>query len=159
MEDRAEIELDTENIYAVIKEEKYKPELELYDRWRAFSEEVLRLSLLGIAAFGFFYQQAITGFDQTKHPEAKIFWIKLFSLSSLTLFAIAAVGALIYRYGSTEAIMHYVWGLRKNKESNLSKRTRWLNLSFLFKTVSAICMMLGAIFAAITVFYLLYHKA
>ena len=37
-----------------IKEELYKADLELLNKTQDFSSEILRLSLLGMAVFGFF---------------------------------------------------------------------------------------------------------
>ena len=40
-----------------LTETSYKAELELVDRYQSFTAELLRLSLIGIAVFGFLYDK------------------------------------------------------------------------------------------------------
>ena len=154
---RRERELDPDFMYASIDEKTYKPELELFDRWQAFSTELLRLALLGIAIFGFLYQQVFARFDAYAQRDVPLSLVKTLSQVSLLLFALSAVGALLYRYGSTEAIMHYVWGLKSSseKESELGEREWWLRRCLVFKIISAVSLGFGAISATAAIFKLL----
>ena len=46
-----------------LDERAYKPEMELADRYQAFTAEILRLSLLGIAVFGFLFKEVFLNYD------------------------------------------------------------------------------------------------
>ena len=152
-------ELNPRMMYAQVDEKKYKPELEIFDRWQSFSAEMLRLGILGIAVFGFLYQQVFAGFNLLVNPDIPIRLIKVLSQLSLALFAFATVCALLYRYGSTEAMMHYVRGLRSDQEAistqELKYRNWWLSKCLIFKIISAACLGLGALLSAIAFFKLL----
>ena len=50
---------DPTKAFRELKEDKYKAELQLVDRYQSFVAELLRLSLLGIAVFGFLYTRQI----------------------------------------------------------------------------------------------------
>ena len=150
-------EVNPKIMYAKIEESMYKSELDIFDRWQSFSVELLRLSLLGIAIFGFLYQQVFADFDPVKKPNVPIGLIKSLSKVSVALFAASTVCALLYRYGSTEAMLHYLRGLRNPLEmkSELTKRNWWLSKCLIFKILSAGCLGLGAVLAAIAIFKLL----
>src|SRR5829696_7297238 len=49
--------------YGKLEEDKYKAKLQLVDRYQSFVAELLRLSLLGIAVFGFLYKEMFTDLD------------------------------------------------------------------------------------------------
>lgn len=150
-------QLNPKIMYADVEEKKYKSELEVFDRWQSFSAEILRLSLSGIAVFGFLYQQVFSSFDTAKHPNIPIDFIKLLSQVSLVLFALATVCALFYRYGSTEAIMHYLAGLRNplEEKSELETREWWLTRCLVVKMLSVIFLGLGSVLSAVAIFKLL----
>jgi hypothetical protein len=150
-------EVNPEVMYAHIEEANYKSELEIFDRWQSFSVELLRLSLLGIAIFGFLYQQVFANFDSHKNPNVPIALIKFLSQVSVALFAASTVCALLYRYGSTEAMLHYLRGLRNPLavKSELESRIWWLSKCLIFKILSAVCLGVGAILAAVAIFKLL----
>lgn len=150
-------EVNPKIMYARVEDAKYKSELEIFDRWQSFSVELLRLSLLGIAIFGFLYQQVFADFDTVKNPNVPIGLIKSLSQVSVALFAASTVCALFYRYGSTEAMLHYIRGLRNplKMKSELEARIWWLSKCLIFKILSAVCLGLGAILAALAIFKLL----
>ena len=50
---------DPFQLYHSINENHYKLELELLDRYQSFSAEIVRLSLLGIAAFAFIFEKVL----------------------------------------------------------------------------------------------------
>src|SRR3712207_3741475 len=50
---------DPNEAFGELKEAKYKAELQLVDRYQSFVAELLRLSLLGIAVFGFLYKELL----------------------------------------------------------------------------------------------------
>lgn len=148
------LELNPVVMYASVDEKLYKSELELFDRWQSFSAELLRLSLLGIAIFGFLFKEV---FIDSGIGQYRIGSIKLLSQLSLAFFAASTVSALIYRYGSTEAMMHFFRGLKYSGEerSQLQTRNRWLTRCLVFKIISALCLGLGAVCSAIAFFMLL----
>ena len=51
---------DPTKAFGELKEDKYKAELQLVDRYQSFVAELLRLSLAGIAVFGFLYEYLIS---------------------------------------------------------------------------------------------------
>ena len=142
-------------MYVDVDEKKYKAELELLDRYQSFSAELLRLSLLGLAIFGFLYQQVFAKPNDTIPIDDVKYWSRL----SIISFALAAVFALIYRYCSTEAMRHYLMGLRLSGKSlaepELKTRFRWLMVCIVCKAASAIFLGLGAALSALALFKLL----
>lgn len=150
-------ELNPEIMYTIVDDKKYKSELEIIDRWQSFSAELLRLSLLGIAIFGFLYQQVLANFDAAKYSDVPIDSIKWLSKLSVICFAVSTVCALIYRYGSTEAMMHFLRGIKNpsEDEKELISRNWWLSLCLFVKILSAIFLASGTVVAAIVIFQLL----
>jgi uncharacterized membrane protein len=144
-------ESDPQVMYAEAPDTTYKAEMELFDRWQSFAAELLRLSLGGIVVFGFLYQHALATFEVSKHPTVKIGLITCLSQLSVTCFAISTVCALFYRYGCTEAMMHYLRGLRKpsTRITELQKRNSWLRICLTFKILSAVALGIGAITTAV----------
>ena len=51
---------DPDKAFGDLDEIKYRAELELVDRYQSFVAELLRLSLAGIAVFGFLYEYLIS---------------------------------------------------------------------------------------------------
>ena len=149
-------EMNPRIMYADVEERKYKPEIEIFDRWQSFSAELLRLSLLGIAIFGFLYQQIFTDLDPIRNENVPIHLIKLLSQIGVTCFAFSTVCALFYRYGSTEAMLHYLRGLRNPpaQEAELKERNWWLRKCLIFKILSAVSLGIGAVLSAIAIFNL-----
>ncbi|HEV2799948.1 MAG TPA: hypothetical protein VGW12_05610 [Pyrinomonadaceae bacterium] len=98
-----------------VPENLLKIDFQLTDRYQGFSAELVRLTLLGIAVFGFFYKgsaESISGDRLAK-------W--LFS-ASVMMFACSAGAALFHRYFSTDSIACYIRYLR------LQRRREDLNL-------------------------------
>jgi hypothetical protein len=90
-----------------IDELRYKGELELVDRYNAFATELLRLSLLGLATFGFLFSDGLKdeGVARLIGRDAQL--TRSFVLGSVALFGISAVCALVYRYMLSETFrMH-----------------------------------------------------
>ena len=149
-------ELIPEIMYEQAEDKYYKSEVEIFDRWQSFSAELLRLSLLGIAIFGFLYQRIFADFDITKHPDVPIDKINWLSKFSVVCFALATICALIYRYGSTEAMMHFLRGLKNvpERSQELKDRNWWLKRCLLVKILAAVFLGLGAVSSATAIFKL-----
>jgi hypothetical protein len=98
-----------------VPEEVYKVDLAVLDRYQSFSSELLRLSLLGIAGYGFlltnvvFKAQANTG---TVTPAAPSYVLDYVLPLGVVVFALSAMSALGHRYFSTDCIAHYVRRIR-----------------------------------------------
>ncbi|HLL72509.1 MAG TPA: hypothetical protein VK363_13790 [Pyrinomonadaceae bacterium] len=88
-----------------VPENLLKIDLQLTDKYQGFSAELVRLTLLGIAVFGFFYKEASEAITNDR-------WAKgLFSISVM-MFACSAGAALFHRYFSTDSISCYIRYLR-----------------------------------------------
>lgn len=163
MNDPNEIETDPTTMYADLCEKQYKAELELLDRFLLFSAELVRISLLGIAVFGFLIKEVF--FDQAGNPISKpSIWLSALGVLAL---AVSAALALAHRYYATDAFRYYLYGLRtlsidatdeKPKERaqrlertrvHLSKRDSWLARCIWFKILSVASLALGAVLIAL----------
>ena len=94
-----------ETAFGDLEQGKYRVELELVDRYQTFVAELLRLSLLGIAVFGYLYK--ITFENNTNIETAKVP-----AALGVLMFGICAVAALIFRYFATEGARFYIQALR-----------------------------------------------
>ena len=107
-----------------LAEEEYKVDLEVTDRYQSFSTELLRLSLLGIAGYGFLLSEVVF-----KNEQSTAFFTRLskqqISLGiGLFAFGLATAAALAHRYFSTDCITHQISILRllkRQKQSSLSE--------------------------------------
>lgn len=169
----------SEVIFSPIDEKQYKAELELLDRFHIFSAELLRLSLIGIAVFGFLYEKLFSRIDE-RFPHLNFFLSpKWASGISVLLFSISAAIALAHRYFSTDAAGFYVHSLRiefkllelqkNNNEEALQKKSlledelkcwmkrrgKWLTICSWLKFFSALLLALGALLMGYAFFRLL----
>src|SRR5215217_7501524 len=91
-----------EKAYGKLEEDKYKAELELVDRYQSYVAELLRLSLLGIAVFGFLYKDMFTDLGPT--PLLTLGGVaitlggvaKTLAAAGVVLFGFAAAFSLIF---------------------------------------------------------------
>src|SRR5215211_33117 len=81
---------DPDIAFGELEEVRYKAELELVDRYQSFVAELLRLSLAGIAVFGFLYEYLFP----PKPPMAT----NVLAASGVLMFGISAASALIFRF-------------------------------------------------------------
>ncbi|MDP2824193.1 MAG: hypothetical protein Q8O52_16135 [Sulfuritalea sp.] len=97
-----------------IEENAYKVDLAVLERYQSFSSELLRLSLLGIAGYGFLIANVIF----KAGPDNKYIFLERFANSKYLLAAgaialgISAVAALGHRYFSTDCLTHFVRRVR-----------------------------------------------
>jgi hypothetical protein len=149
------------------------------DRFHFFSAELLRLSLLGIAVFGFLYEKLFSRMDEQCPTLSFYLSPKWASGISVLLFSFSAAFALAHRYFSTDAAGFYVHGLRINfrisevdkaqkqdakevrasLENELScwmqRRGKWLTLCSWLKFLSALSLALAALLIGYAFFRLL----
>ena len=93
-----------------VPEENYKADLELMDRCQAYSAELVRLALLGVAGLSFLFVQLASSQNllrSLKDPVA----VLILSLSVL-LFLLSTLFGLLHRYNCWEAFWSHVRSIR-----------------------------------------------
>jgi len=153
-----------------LDEDIYKVDLAVLDRYQAFSSELLRLSLLGIAGYGFLITNVFlksSGGSGGFAAQVPRYVMNIALPAGAVVLALSAMTALGHRYFSTDCITHYVRRLRllKKKDDmpedepqreiiakiidveemsleNDLKRCKWLLIA------SSIFLLLGAAFVA-----------
>jgi hypothetical protein len=149
--------LDTAHVE--LEENQYKAEIELADRYQSFTAELLRLSLLGIAVFGFLYKEIFLNLESTANlliPCGSIGTVKSFAGNSILSFGVCALFSLIFRYFSTESTRLYLEALRfqisgdRNKAELKLKRRIWVvRVCIASKAGAVIGLSSGAVFVAL----------
>ena len=84
-----------ETAFGKLDEEKYRAERDLVDRYQAFVAELLRLSLLGIAVFGFLYKiifeaNLLSKLPQTA-PKLAALGVLMFGISAFLLWSLGSL--------------------------------------------------------------------
>ncbi len=100
-----------------LKSDIYEADFTVVDKYQSFSAEILRLSLLGIAGYGFLIANIVL-----KAPHERAFlaefskpetvWVLIIGTVALGLSAATALG---HRYFATDCITHFVRGLRAER--------------------------------------------
>ncbi|MCP4610139.1 MAG: hypothetical protein GY845_15630 [Planctomycetes bacterium] len=144
-----------ETAYGDLNEKQYKAEVELADRYQGFTTELVRLSLLGIAVFGFLYKEVFWGFDSKEHPNIQIDCVKELASWSIFLFGICTLFALVFRYFSAESTRYYIEGLRffeagkqDKARLKLKKRNSAVIVCIVSKAGAVLCLAVGAMLVA-----------
>lgn len=96
--------------------DSFEYDLEIQERYQSFSSEILRLSLLGIAATGFLIANVFLaeGFDVDKIDV----FVKFGVLISLLAFGISSLSALIHRYCVVDMLSWQMQALRREIRAN-----------------------------------------
>lgn len=96
-----------------VKEDCFKVDLAVLERYQSFSSELLRLALLGIAGYGFLIAnvafKSMSGEATFYTPFAQN---KALLVVGAVLLGIAAASALGHRYFSTDCLTHFVRRIR-----------------------------------------------
>jgi hypothetical protein len=79
----------------------HKAEVAVIDRYQKYSAELLRISLLGIAVLGFFFQRVATLNDISSDGKKVTLWCMGIAAA---MFAVAAAACLAHRYYSTDVL-------------------------------------------------------
>jgi hypothetical protein len=157
--------------FGMLDEDKYRAERDLIDRYQAFVADLLRLSLLGIAVFGFLYKIMFeANLDSSKLTQPKLTYIAILGAIGVAMFGISATFALLFRFLSTKSLDLYIEALRfteltpakeeakeenaKNKEcakDSLERRHLWDIFCKRFKFIAAVTLGLGGVSEAIAV--------
>jgi hypothetical protein len=150
---------DPNTAFGELKEAKYKAELQLVDRYQSFVAELLHLSLLGIAVFGFLYKEMLADFGPS--PLLTITGVaKILAASGVLAFAVAAVAALIFRFSATEGARYYIEALRfptdmKRAKKSLDTRLEKVHVARRTKATAGIMLGLGGVLVALALTLLL----
>jgi hypothetical protein len=89
-----------------LEEENYKGDLELLDRYIAFSSELVRMSLLGLAAIGFYLKEFVASGNTPL--EIPVAWFNLLLGFAGFLLAIAIACGLLHRYYATDGLAYHL---------------------------------------------------
>jgi hypothetical protein len=156
--------------FGLLTEGNYKAELELVDRYQLFTAEILRLSLLGIAVFGFLYKIMFPGVTPS-NLSPSIGSAKILAALGIIMFGISAASALIFRYFATEGLRFYIEALRfmpgkldctqeslnnvTLAQESLNERKSKINVCIWSKATAAFTLGLGGFLVALALFLLL----
>lgn len=108
-----------------LSEDIYKVDLAVLDRYQSFSSELLRLSLLGIAGYGFLLSNTVLKPKSDIGPLLPASaWYAIDYLLPLgvVMFGFSAASALGHRYFSTDCMSHYVRRIRLLKKGTVEGR-------------------------------------
>lgn len=155
---------DPSTAFDKMDETNYKAELDLVDRYQSFVAELLRLSLLGIAVFGFLYEKIFKDIGPQELC-TNLGAAKYLAAVGVIMFGISAAVALIFRYCATEGARFYIEALRlKSKNGNraqesLDKRYQKILICRWSKLTAAVTLGLGGLLMAVAFCLLLTDRA
>jgi hypothetical protein len=144
---------DPDKAFGDLDEREYRAELELVDRYQAFVAELLRLSLAGIAVFGFLYEYLISSTN-------------VLAAFGVLMFGISAVSALVFRFFASEGARFYIEALRSTRanagreqieraKKSLDIRDEKVRICRTSKGIAAVTLALGGVLEAFAFFLLL----
>jgi len=150
---------DPDIAFGELEEVRYKAELELVDRYQSFVAELLRLSLLGIAVFGFLYKI-------TFEAGATIGVAKVPAALGILAFGISAFAALVFRFFAAEGARFYIEALRftppnadyaqkERARKSLDTRDWKVQICRRSKEIAALALALGGVLEALAFFLIL----
>jgi hypothetical protein len=150
---------DPDKAFVKLEEGKYRAELELVDRYQSFVAELLRLSLAGIAVFGFLYKI-------TFEAGATIGVAKVPAALGILAFGVSAASALVFRFFAAEGARFYIEALRftpanadcaqkKRATKSLDIRDEKVRFCRRSKEIAALALAVGGALEAIAVCLLL----
>jgi len=147
-----------------LDENAYRVDLELQDRYSAYSAEILRIALLGIAGYGFLLKDIVFA-DHNPAPFVQRIhdaWYLL--LGGVLCLGVAAALALQHRVFATNCVACIAAFLRKNQwgcpeEADVERRALRQNLKWAARLlqVSAVLLALGAGAVVATFCYVLWR--
>lgn len=154
-----------------IDEHKYKAELDLVDRYQTFVAELLRLSLGGMAVFGFIYEKAFSTLCSTSNPNV-VALAKVLAATGVLDLSMCAACALVFRYSATEGARYYIQALRFASDDNkdpftdkmehsrrsLEMRNQKIIVCIGSKILAAFFLGLGGLFIAVSFCLLLFSN-
>ena len=94
-----------------VPSEYFQVDLELLDRYQAFSSELLRLALAGVAVIGFLITN-LMGNEDLGAVEQPLFWFKLLAFGSAVVLCLSAAASLCHRYFATDGVYYHIKAVR-----------------------------------------------
>jgi hypothetical protein len=150
-----------------IPEGRYKSDLELHDRYQAFSEQITRLALGGIAVIGFLVALLVKDAGKAGDVAVHSAWVRIFFPGSAIMFGVAAGLALTHKFFASDGLYHHFRAIKLLilKESNQfpdqnadfervadrdeAFRNQKFERSGVFLAAAAACLVVAAFAAAI----------
>ncbi len=144
-----------------VAENAYKVDLELQDRYTAYSSEILRLDLLGIAGYGFLLKDIVlanpSAFSQRVHD----MWA--FLILGIVSLGVSAILALQHRVSATDCVSSIAAFIRKSESGRKAEaeddrdalRATLKKSAFLLRA-SVILLAIGAGCVVLTFCYVLW---
>jgi hypothetical protein len=129
--------------------------------YQAFSAELLRLALAGLAVVGFIVTKVLVGPapDLPSLAPQTVAALKSQLGWAIALLAVSAALALLHRYSSTDALARHLYAMRrlaaKRPMKSSATRNFWLKGSGYLLLGSSTCLWLGAVFLALAFFRIL----
>lgn len=110
----------------IIDEQSYRLDVELIDKYQAFSAELLRLALLGITGVGLLLVTILTKRIEELNPVLLAPLTKIFLSISVLFFSFSSLFALAHRYYSTNGLFHHIRALKIKKKLDLKDKDKEL---------------------------------
>ena len=139
----------------------FEHDVSVGEGYQAFSAELLRLALAGLAVVGFLVTKVLLGSPPQRPAltpgvvealKAQLYW-------AIVLLAASAGLALLHRYSSTDALARHLYLLRRERVGRRMKssatRNLWLKLSGYLLVASSATLWFGALFLALAFFNVL----
>lgn len=147
-----------------VDEKRYKIDLELQDRYTAYSAEILRIALLGIAGYGFLVKDLIYAEHAPGRFLQRAHEVWYLQIGGAICLGVSAALALQHRVYATDCVACVVAHIRKMtcgraEEAELERTALRSNLkraAFLLR-VSALLVALGAGAVVATFCYVLWQ--
>lgn len=105
-------------LHPEIDEKEYKGDLELLDRYVSFSAEIVRVSLLGLAAIGFYLKEFVAPPASSTPAGIAATWFFTLLGSAGFMLAVAVGCGLLHRYYATDGLASHLKALRLSADSD-----------------------------------------
>jgi hypothetical protein len=147
-----------------IPEDLYKADFLLNYHYQNISSELLRLSLAGIAAVGFFLTLISRGEAASKNKTSLSVYFKVSVLFGLLVLGVAAGCALAHRFLASDGMFYHLKAIRESRKTpsnakevciNRNRRNSIFHSSGICLTGSAYCLVIGSVILGFTFFLLL----
>ena len=107
-----------------VKAETFDRDLEVSDRFQKFSEEILRLSLAGVAGIGLLLVNCLSNDESHRLAMPGVKQNRLILLCSLGGFGVAALAAVAHRLASTYSLSQHLLIMRFDLRGGEKDRAR-----------------------------------
>ena len=148
-----------------LAEDLYAHDLALHDRFKEFSDQLLKITLIGLGVFAFFFTNDADKSSLLVGALQRNCEVRLFLSVAAVSFVLAAWAALRHRFLSSDAMFHHIRALKLITLNNPAlsvkiaideeKRTDKLKWAEKFIYTSAALLALGTLFLAIAFIFTL----